>query len=380
RLHRPSCIPHLLLHAPKLKLQERLRRLLQLASIPVPPRLLHPFQPIKVHVLHIHHLQQSRFSMRSSPSAQPAPAVRRLRYRETAHHIVHHHRPRLQPPRHFLPAVRIQGPHACRQRKFRLVRPRQRLFRVLHNLHRHDRPKRLVLEQLHGRVHSRNHCRLKKVRSQVRPRSSSPNHFRALRHRVRKQILHPLYVLWPDQRPNLRPRIASRPHPQLLRFLHAAPYKLFADALLHEQPLHRQAHLPAIREAPPHRCARRHIQIRVRQHYHRVLPAQFQHARQQAPRARLCHLPPRAHAPREEHFVRPRLNQSLSHFPATLQYRHQVRGKSRISKKLPNQLPALRREVARLAQHPIPRRHRRNHLAHGNRQRIIPRTDNPHHP
>src|SRR5208282_3041480 len=176
RLHRLSPIPNLLPHPPKLKPQKRFRRLLQLRSIPVPPRLLHALQPIHVHVLHIHHLQQSRFPVRPSPSAQSASAVRRFRNRESAHHIVHHHRPRLQPPRHFLPAVRIQGPHACRQRKFRLVRPRQRLFRVLHNLHRHDRPKRLVLEQLHGRVHSRNHCRLKKVRSQVRPRSSSPNH------------------------------------------------------------------------------------------------------------------------------------------------------------------------------------------------------------
>src|SRR5271157_5383142 len=110
--HRRSCIPNLLPHPPKLKRQKRLRRLLQFRSIPVPPRLLHALQPIHVHVLHIHHLQQSRFPVRPSPSAQSATAVRRFRNRESAHHIVHHHRPRLQPPRHFFSSLRIQRPHA----------------------------------------------------------------------------------------------------------------------------------------------------------------------------------------------------------------------------------------------------------------------------
>src|SRR5208337_2234756 len=127
RLHRRSCILHLLPHSPKLKLQKRLCRLLQLASIPVPPRLLHALQPIHVHVLHIHHLQQSRFPVRTSPSAQPAPAVRSLRNRKPAHHIVHHHRPCLQPPRQLSTAVRIQRPHARREGKFRVVGQRHRL-------------------------------------------------------------------------------------------------------------------------------------------------------------------------------------------------------------------------------------------------------------
>src|SRR5208337_3197369 len=79
RLHRPSRIPHPCRpSAAKLKLQKSFRRLFQLTPIPVPPRLLHFFQPIHVHVLHIHHLQQSRFPVRASPPAQPAPAMRRL--------------------------------------------------------------------------------------------------------------------------------------------------------------------------------------------------------------------------------------------------------------------------------------------------------------
>src|SRR5208282_2056910 len=41
----------------------------------------------------------------------------------------------------------VHCPHARRQRKLRIIRSRQRLFRVLHHLYRHDRPKRLVLEQ-----------------------------------------------------------------------------------------------------------------------------------------------------------------------------------------------------------------------------------------
>ena len=51
-------------------------------------------------------------------------------------------------------------------------------------------------------------------------------------------------------------------------------------------------------------------------------------------RASLRNMPPSKPAARKKHFVRPRINQRLAHFPAALHDRHEVRRKSCIAEEL----------------------------------------------
>ena len=124
RLHRPSRVPH-----PRRQTapDSNLENASAAFSSSLPYRsttAVHAFQPIHVHVLHIHHLR-TRFPVRASPSAQPAPAVRRLRNQTRSLH----RSPSPSPPSAASHPSRgsASRPHASRQRKLRLICPCHRL-------------------------------------------------------------------------------------------------------------------------------------------------------------------------------------------------------------------------------------------------------------
>ena len=115
-------------------------------------------------------------------------------------------------------------------------------------------------------------------------------------------------MLWPNQRPDVRRRVAAGPHAQLLRFLGASTQKSFVQTAMHIAPLYRQASLPGIYERSPNRRARRDVNIRIVEHQHGILPTQLQNDRQQPRRGSRCNTLPGRHAPGENQLV----NRSLS--------------------------------------------------------------------
>src|SRR5216683_5897359 len=186
-------------------------------------------------------------------------------------------------------------------------------------------------------------------------------------------------MLWTDQRADVCRGVASGTEPQLFCFFNAKPDELFRDPLLDEQPFDGKAHLATIRIAAPDGRAGYHVKVSIRENDHGVFAAKFENRWNQFFRTGFGHPPARGHASGKHHFVRRGINQSLAHFTASLNYSDDILGKSGIDEKSLDERATLRREVAVLAQNRIARRYCRYDLTHRNRQRIIPRANDPQH-
>ena len=217
--------------------------------------------------------------MRAAPAARAASAVRCFCNSKIADGVIHHHGPRTQSLRDGLPLLRILSPYACGQCKRRIIGALNSFLGIFHGLHRQDGAEGLFPKQIHRGIDAGDHRWLKEIRSQIRPCVAAAQNFRPARDSIFYQIEHALHMLWPNQRPDVRRWVAAGPHAQLPRLFHAQSSEFLCNPLFNKQPLHRQANLPAIRVTPPHRGARRHLQIRVGQNDHRVLSTQLKNRR-----------------------------------------------------------------------------------------------------
>src|SRR6266704_1032438 len=186
-------------------------------------------------------------------------------------------------------------------------------------------------------------------------------------------------MLRTNERADVRRRVGSGTEPQLFCFFNAKPDELLRDPLLDEEPFHGQTDLAAIRVAAPNGRTGCHVKVSIRENDHGVFAAKFENRWNQFFRTGFSDTPARGHASGEDHFVRRGINQSLAHFTASLNYSDDILGKSGIDEKSLDQRATLRREVAVLAQNRIARRYCRYDLTHRNRQRIIPRANDPQH-
>src|SRR5215472_13952446 len=184
---------------------------------------------------------------------------------------------------------------------------------------------------------------------------SAAQKLRATLDGVLDQVAHPLDVLRPDERTDVGRRVAAWAQTQLLRFLHAVLGKLFRNLLLDKQALNGQADLPAICVTAPNGCAGCYMQVRVCKDNHCVLAAQFKNRRYELRRASFGNAPASGHAARKHDFVRSGVDQCLSDFAAALHDGDKVLRESGVAKEPLDERTALRRKVAGLADHSIPR-------------------------
>src|SRR5215472_18720626 len=95
--------------AAEFKGQKRVARLFNVRAVAVPPGLFHPRQPVLIDVFQVDHFLKTRFTVRASPAAQAAAAVRRLGDRKSADEIVYHHHPNAQLARNPAATLEVVG-------------------------------------------------------------------------------------------------------------------------------------------------------------------------------------------------------------------------------------------------------------------------------
>src|SRR5437660_1525051 len=139
------------------------------------------------------------------------------------------------------------------------------------------------------------------------------------------------------------------------------------DRFLDEQPLDRQASLPAIRVTAPNGGARCRFEVCIGKNNHGVLATQFEDRRYEFLCTSFCNLPPGPDASGEKNFIGARLDERLPHFSSTLNHGDEVLREAGAAKKPFDQLSASRRKVTRLRDDRVPGCDGRNNLAHRNR-------------
>src|SRR4029077_10611443 len=118
-------------------------------------------------------------------------------------------------------------------------------------------------EQTHCGIDICDHRWLEEIRPEIGASPAAALDLGAPLSRVVEQITHPLDMLWPNERADVGCGIATWTEAQFFCFLHANRDEFLRDSLFHEEPLNREANLPAVRVAAPNSAAGGGIEIGV---------------------------------------------------------------------------------------------------------------------
>ncbi len=152
-----------------------------------------------------------------------------------------------------------------------------------------------------------------------------------------------------------------------------------ADAVVDVDALHRHAQLPRRREARRHRTGRGLRHVRVRQHDHRVLAAEFERVPGQPPGDGGRQPPARGCRPGEAHVVR-LLDDGVADHRAPAEHDLPgVRGEPGLLGEFVEPQRRQRRLVVGLLHHGVARGECGQHVHRGQRQGVVPGGDDPDH-
>ncbi len=236
-------------------------------------------------------------------------AVRSFADTEARNHIIHHDGAGMNTPGQALATLRVARPDARRQAVFGVVGQANGLIVVGARHHRQHWTESFLAHDAHVLGHAGQYSGSVEVHPQFRKPGSPGQNPRSARLCVFHVRFHNPHLPILDHRAHIGMRVHAVAHAQLLRLFRAGFGKRLVQTLVNIAALDRQTGLPRVDECTPNRRARGHVHVGVVEDQHGILPAKFEHHRQQSLRRSRCDPLPGPNAAGEHQLVDRRTQQ-----------------------------------------------------------------------
>ncbi len=224
------------------------------------------------------------------------------------------------------------------------------------------------------------HGGLEEERPEIRPGLAADHELGAAVDGVRDVGLDRLQLVSSGERADLGGVVVGGPEGERPRGLGEAREEAVVELLVYIDPLDPDADLAGVGEAGLHSASDRCVDVGVGAHDHRVLAAELQRGPDQPAAGLRGQLAAGGGRAGEGQVVDLVEQGRPDDRPAAGDHLPHVVGKARLARDRPGGQQAQRRLRVGLAEHRVARQQRRDHVAHGEEERVVPRGDDADQP